>query len=88
MMYELDGREMTTRVALHAHLAQQLPLPAWYGRNLDALYDALTEMGGCVIVLQHTSALLDSLGEYGWTALRTMIDAVKANPTLEIRIRE
>lgn len=88
MMYELDGREMTTREALHAHLAQQLPLPDWYGRNLDALYDALTEMGGGVIVLQHTSALLDSLGEYGWTALRTMIDAVKANPALEIRICE
>ena len=88
MICELDGREMTTREALHAHMAQQLCLPEWYGRNLDALYDALTDMSDKVIVLHHISCMLNSLGEYAWMTLKTMIDAVKANPALEIRIRE
>ena len=30
---------------LHDALAEQLPLPSHYGRNLDALYDVLTEFG-------------------------------------------
>lgn len=88
MICELDGREMTTREALHGHLAQQLNLPEWYGRNLDALYDALTDMGDRVIVLHHISCMMDSLDEYARMTLSTMIDAVKANPALEIRIRE
>ena len=31
---------------LHAVLAERLPLPEHYGRNLDAFYDVLTEFGG------------------------------------------
>ena len=31
--------------ALHDALAASLPLPAHYGRNLDAFYDVLTEYG-------------------------------------------
>jgi ribonuclease inhibitor len=44
MNVQLDGAFMTTRDALHDHLAQQLQLPEHYGRNLDALYDLLTEI--------------------------------------------
>ena len=40
---ELQG--VGTAEALHAALAAQLPLPAHYGRNLDAFYDVLTECG-------------------------------------------
>ena len=45
-------------------------------------------MGDRVIVLHHVSGMLDGLGEYAWMTLSTMIDAAKANPALEIRIRE
>ena len=31
--------------AMHDALAARLPLPSYYGRNLDALYDVLTEFG-------------------------------------------
>ena len=39
----IDGAAMTTRDAAHSHLALRLGLPDYYGRNLDALYDCLTE---------------------------------------------
>ena len=35
----LDGAALPDRAALHRRLAQALDLPAWYGRNLDALRD-------------------------------------------------
>ncbi|MBQ2244201.1 MAG: barstar family protein [Oscillospiraceae bacterium] len=41
-MIFLDGSLMTDKAAAHDRLACQLGLPAWYGRNLDALYDMLT----------------------------------------------
>ena len=41
----VDGGLMTSREAAHDLLAARLGLPEYYGRNLDALYDALTERG-------------------------------------------
>lgn len=41
--YVLDGDRMQDREAMHDELAARLPLPAYYGRNLDALWDVLTE---------------------------------------------
>lgn len=33
-----------TRPALHEAFARALDFPAWYGNNLDALYDCLTDL--------------------------------------------
>lgn len=57
---ELQG--VDTAEALHAALAAQLPLPAHYGRNLDAFYDVLTECGAnWRIVFRHAGAAADGL---------------------------
>ena len=42
----LDARRMEERGEAHAYLRERLDLPDYYGRNLDALYDCLTEMSG------------------------------------------
>ena len=47
---------------LHAELARQLRFPAWYGGNLDALYDLLCE-ARTQIVLYEPEALREALGE-------------------------
>lgn len=41
----LDGKEIKNRKMLHDRLEVLLELPYWYGRNLDALYDCLTDIG-------------------------------------------
>lgn len=43
MRVVLDAAQMREREAAHTYLAEALQLPAYYGRNLDALYDCLTE---------------------------------------------
>ena len=42
--YTVDLSGVHDRVSLHRRLEEALMLPSWYGSNLDALYDALTEV--------------------------------------------
>ena len=73
----LDGRKMTDREALHTYLAETLTLPAYYGRNLDALHDCLTEMGEVGIEVTHQEEMLAALGKYGESLLRLFADIEK-----------
>ena len=43
MEVRLDGRYLEEPDAAHVYLAEKLDLPEYYGGNLDALYDCLTE---------------------------------------------
>lgn len=43
MDYTIDLSGVQDKAALHDLLARSLPLPDYYGRNLDALYDCLLE---------------------------------------------
>jgi len=68
----LDGRQMRDRAGTHAYLAHMLGFPAWYGRNLDALYDLLTAgIGAAALKLIHT----DAMGDYGERLLQTLREA-------------
>lgn len=40
----LDGNYLCNREAAHKYLQEVLALPDYYGKNLDALYDCLTEL--------------------------------------------
>lgn len=44
VVVDLDGTAMTTVAGFHAELARGLGLPSWYGANLDALVDCLTDL--------------------------------------------
>ena len=88
MTVVLDGKAMIDRMSAHSHLAQRLELPAWYGRNLDALYDALTEIGtDTQIILENPAAVVENLGRYGEAMLSTMQEAAEENPHLIIMLR-
>ena len=85
----IDGSRMSDRQTAHQHLAERLSFPGYYGRNLDALYDLLAEREGPVrLLVRRRAALLDGLGEYGGTLCRTLEDAGRANPELEVVFSE
>ena len=86
MEFILNGNIMTDRGATHDHLAEQLELPAYYGRNLDALYDVLMELSG-EIVLQDPAAVTGHLGRYGEALLATMQEAAENNPHLSFTLK-
>ena len=87
MEFTLDGRCMTDRAAAHAHLQAQLHLPDYYGRNLDALYDVLTERAEPLTIrISNPEQIEENLGRYGASMLLVFRQAEENNPNLTVEI--
>ena len=79
-MIVLDAVNMTEKNAAHDYLKKALALPDYYGSNLDALYDCLTELG--VTEIQFVN--LDAAGGYFAKVLSVFREAQEDNPRLRI----
>ena len=85
MRAAIDGEAIATRGALHDALAEQLSLPSWYGRNLDALYDSLTDLDEeTELHILHAAALRTRLGRYAGAFLRVLRDVEEENPRFHL----
>lgn len=83
----LDGRCMTDREMTHIYLAEMLSLPGYYGKNLDALFDLLTDYADYLdIIIVHVDVMIQSLGNYGQALFDTIYDAAHENPKIKISI--
>lgn len=72
----LDGREMTDKETTHLYLKEQLQFPDYYGCNLDALYDCLTDTEEELqLQMVHIDVMKEHLGEYADALLETIADA-------------
>ena len=85
----LDGRKMTDRESTHLYLQKKLNLPDYYGKNLDALYDCLTETGKPVqIIVSYVEEMQDNLRRYADAVLNTLEAAGEKNPNVSVIIEE
>lgn len=85
----LDGNLILDREMLHDVLAEELHLPEWYGRNLDALYDCLTDVREeTMITLRNRDALEEHLGSYGHRLMRLLGDVTLDNPNVWLATSE
>ena len=74
-MIVLDGKRMTDRAALHAELKRKLALPDYYGNNLDALNDCLSERSEReLVVVESAGDFLEGCEGYGLSLLRLFGD--------------
>lgn len=79
---------MNGLMALHSYLHQALELPEYYGTNLDALYDCLTEISEETELIVPAKVESDEyLGWYGKQLLQVMQDAAAENGRLHIKIQ-
>ena len=77
----IDGSALPEAAAVHDLFTRALDLPEWYGRNLDALYDVLTERGEPLRLLVRNQ---EALAESAEDLLRTLAEAAAENPALEL----
>ena len=82
----LNCENLTQRGQAHQYLAQMLDFPDYYGKNLDALFDCLTGLGDCTIILDG-GADLSRNGGYGAKVLKVLEEAALANPRLRLEIQ-
>ena len=66
--------------AIHEQLAQELHFPEYYGKNLDALYDCLTEVQEDV---ELEVINLEYLGRKGHVLQQTILGASLRNPRVK-----
>ena len=80
---ELDGACLTRRGQAMDYLSARLELPEWWGRNLDALYDCLTEPGEPRLLVLADRAAMEG-APFGRRLLRVLEDAAEENPFLKL----
>lgn len=85
----LCGLCMHTREKAHAHIARRLHLPDYYGCNLDALFDCLTDIREPTqITLRFADSMKKSLGQYGTKLISLLIACTGENPRLSVCVRK
>ena len=71
----------------HDALAQAFGFPEYYGRNLDALHDCLTDLHEETdLSIVHPEALLETLGPAYVRLTRVLSNAAEENPYLKLHL--
>lgn len=83
----IDGEKIHTKKELHEALAAQFGFPEWYGNNLDALHDCLTDIReDAVIRFVDFDDLEEHLPIYGRLTVRAVRHACRENPRLSYTV--
>ena len=81
----LDGRGIRDRKELHQWLAKAFSFPEWYGNNLDALFDCLTDLNEETrIVLRNADVMEERLGNYFEMFVKALVLAAEENQQLYV----
>ncbi len=83
-MIILDASCLRTRSAAHEYLKEQLQFPAYYGKNLDALYDCLTQLDETEVEFVNLDAAAES---YFTKVLPVFQEAEESNRKLHLFYR-
>lgn len=83
----IDCAGITTKELLHKVLAEKLQFPDYYGKNLDALFDCLTEnREDRELVLLNWHDLEYALKDYSGKMLYVFHEACQENPHLKVTL--
>ena len=69
-------------------LSAALRFPAYYGGNLDALFDCLRDLDETALTVTHCAAAARQLGDAWPGFVAVFLDAAAENPRLTIRLRQ
>lgn len=79
----LDGNMMTSRQETHEYIKKKMKFPDYYGNNLDALADCLSEIGKkTTVTLINTDKMKENLGVYHKGFIRVFTELSEDNENL------
>jgi ribonuclease inhibitor len=85
----IAAEQFTTEEEVHDFFQEQFNLPDYYGRNLDALYDVLSEVTEKTqIIISSGVADEANLGEYGERLLTVLEEVAQDNNDIKLKIVE
>lgn len=88
MQVIIDGRKIKDKQTLHAYLKEACKFPDYYGNNLDALYDVLTDREEPLeIILEYAEELKEILCGYGEAFIETLEDASAENSNFIVNMK-
>jgi ribonuclease inhibitor len=79
----IDCSRIHSKEDLHKLFRETLSFPEWYGNNLDALHDCLSEISGKVRLIDWEIAQ-ENLGTYGIRARKVITMAALDNTMLDL----
>lgn len=84
----LNGKRMETKEDAHRLLKHKLHFPDYYGNNLDALMDCLTDVREPTrLILFNQKSLLEKGNGYGQKLVEVLTAATGINPRLQLEFR-
>ena len=87
--YIIDLAGAGSEEDIQERIAESLPLPDYYGGNLDALYDVLTEMGdGWHIVIVNQNDVDEEVRNYVEDLIEVLEDASAVVDDLTVEYEE
>ncbi len=83
----LDGEKINSNKEMHACFRSALDLPDWYGGNLDALHDVLSEGTFPVgVIIANADKLAETLGWRWEMLLRLLVDVKRERPNFYVTL--
>lgn len=81
----INGKRLKTREALHKYISDKLSFPEYYGNNLDALYDCLSEINSPLnIIIKNKDIFEEELGQYAVNLILMLTDIQSSNPNIKV----
>lgn len=84
--FVLDCKCIKSKSAFHKACKRVFKLDDYYGENLDALWDMLTERKYLDIKVKNSKNLLINLGDYGQMCLELLMRLNDVNENYRVRI--
>ena len=82
----LNGKKMVDRDSAHEYIASKLGFPDYYGKNLDALADCVSEFcSDKYIRFSHYEEAERNLGEYAEAIVEVFSDIAEDNQRIKFK---